>query len=249
MPDSLASADFYFDPICPWAYQASKWIREVRAQNRLQINWRFFSLGEVNRSDDAPHEWERRWGWGWSLMRVGATLRRADPALLDRWYAEVGHRFHEESIPVYRYHQAREAAVDLGVADQFDAALEDPTTHDEVREDHTYVVENFSAFGVPTLVLPGGRCLFGPKITLAPTGADALRLWDLITTWVEIPNLFQLRKPMTKADLAAMDEVFDPYYRARAWGTTQRSVVEESASAEAGGGQACAVPSPAGPAR
>jgi hypothetical protein len=251
MSSSSPSVDFYFDPICPWAYQASKWARAVREQNGLRINWRFFSLGEINRTPDAPHEWERRWAWGWSLMRVGAMLRREDPDLLDLWCAETGRRFHEEAVPVYRYPQAREAAAELGLARQFDAALEDPTTHDDVRADHSYVVDTYSAFGVPTLVLDG-QAIFGPKITPAPTGADALRLWDVVTTWRQIPNLFQLRKPMTKADLAAMDEVFEPYYRSRAWGTTQHSVVEESAAPAAEGGEdgaVCAVPSATGPAQ
>lgn len=33
---------FHFDVMCPWAYEASVWIREVRGATDLQIDWRFF---------------------------------------------------------------------------------------------------------------------------------------------------------------------------------------------------------------
>ena len=49
MRDESLHIDFYFDLMCPWAYQTSKWIREVRQHNGLDIRWKFFSLEEVNR--------------------------------------------------------------------------------------------------------------------------------------------------------------------------------------------------------
>ena len=49
MQPEITSVDFHFDVMCPYAYQTSKWIRHVRSQNGIEINWRFFSLEEVNR--------------------------------------------------------------------------------------------------------------------------------------------------------------------------------------------------------
>ena len=77
------SVDFHFDVMCPFAYQTSKWIREVRDRTGIEVNWRFFSLEEVNRAEGKKHPWEREWSYGWSMMRVGALLRREDMALLD----------------------------------------------------------------------------------------------------------------------------------------------------------------------
>ena len=77
--------------MCPFAYQTSLWIRDVRAQLGIAVDWRFFSLEEVNRVEGKKHPWERDWSYGWSLMRIGALLRRIDPELLDRWYAAIGH--------------------------------------------------------------------------------------------------------------------------------------------------------------
>ncbi len=98
MPEAItgqpAAVDFHFDIMCPWAYQASLWMRDVRDQLGLQVGWRFFSLEEINRAEGKKHPWEREWSYGWSMMRVGALLRRLDPALLDRWYYAAGTALH-----------------------------------------------------------------------------------------------------------------------------------------------------------
>ena len=67
---------WFFDPMCPYAYQASRWIRDVRTQTPLDITWRFFSLEDINREDGKKHPWERPWSYGWGQMRVGALIRR-----------------------------------------------------------------------------------------------------------------------------------------------------------------------------
>ena len=51
--------EFHFDPMCPFAYQTSLWIRDVREQVGIGVNWRFFSLEEVNRAEGKKHPWER----------------------------------------------------------------------------------------------------------------------------------------------------------------------------------------------
>jgi predicted DsbA family dithiol-disulfide isomerase len=71
-PSTPMKVDFHFDVICPWAYQTSHWMREVRDRLGLEVDWRFFSLEEVNRLEGKKHPWEREWSYGWSMMRVGA---------------------------------------------------------------------------------------------------------------------------------------------------------------------------------
>ncbi|MFN5603695.1 MAG: DsbA family protein, partial [Actinomycetes bacterium] len=53
--DQVKRIDFYFDPMCPYAYQTSLWIRDVRRQNGLHIDWKFFSLEEINRPEGKKH--------------------------------------------------------------------------------------------------------------------------------------------------------------------------------------------------
>jgi hypothetical protein len=119
---------FHFDPMCPFAYQASRWIREVRALTGLSIDWRFFSLEEINRAEGKKHPWERPWSYGWSLMRIGAALRRRDPALLDEWYAVTGRLLHEQGGKPHDPEVARELLAGLGAGPDF---LVDPPAGDE----------------------------------------------------------------------------------------------------------------------
>ncbi len=130
----MTTVDFHFDPLCPFAYQTSVWIRDVRAQLGITINWRFFSLEEINLVAGKKHPWERDWSYGWSLMRIGALLRRTNMSLLDRWYAAIGHELHTLGGKPHDPAVARRLLCDVGVnAAILDAALDDPTTHDDVR--------------------------------------------------------------------------------------------------------------------
>ena len=214
--------DFHFDVICPWAYQTSHWMREVRDRLGLEVDWRFFSLEEVNRLEGKKHPWEREWSYGWSMMRVGALLKREDPALNDAWYLKAGTALHVEGRKPHEPAVARallaEMDLDPGIVDE---ALADPTTHDAVRADHERVI-GLGGWGVPTLVFPGADDdeslkLFGPVLIDPPTGEAADRLWALVVSWLEFPQLYELQRPTMPSDLAAIGKVFQPYIEARDW--------------------------------
>ena len=120
--------DFHFDVMCPFAYQTSKWIREVRAQLGLTINWKFFSLEEINRREGRKHPWERDWSYGWSMMRIGALLRRTSMDDLDRWYQRAGRALHEEGFKPHDPLVARHLLEELGLDPTIvDAAIADQT--------------------------------------------------------------------------------------------------------------------------
>jgi predicted DsbA family dithiol-disulfide isomerase len=212
--------DFHFDPMCPWAYQGSLWIREVRRQTALDISWRFFSLEEINLEPGKKHPWEREWSYGWSQMRVGARLRRDGQDAVDRWYEAVGHAFFVDGRHTHDPRVHREVMTEAGFDPALvDEALADATTTDEVLADHRRVTAGLGAFGVPTIVFPDGNAVFGPIILPAPIGAAALRLWDLLLAYNEFPNLWELRHPRSGSDLETMAETFRPYLEARAWKT------------------------------
>ena len=100
------------------------------------------------------------------------------------------------------------------------AAIDDPTTGDEVRADHEAVVA-LGGWGVPTLVFGGEQAFFGPVLIDPPTGDAALRLWRAVTAWLEFPHLYELQRPKQRADLAAIATTFRPYLEARDWVTIQ----------------------------
>ena len=222
-----ASVDFHFDLMCPYAYQTSLWIREVRARTGLEINWRFFSLEEINRAEGKKHPWEREWSYGWSMMRVGALLRRQSMDLLDAWYASAGRALHAEGRKPHRPEVARQILAELGLDPALvDAAMADPTTGDEVHAEHRRVVAA-GGFGVPTLFFPDGQCLFGPVLTDPPSGEEAERLWDLVAAWMAFPHLYEIQRPKGRADADAITAAFRPYLAGRDWVSINRGAVVE----------------------
>jgi 2-hydroxychromene-2-carboxylate isomerase len=219
-PDRVA---FYFDPICPWAYQTSLWIREIRERTGVAVEWRFFSLEEINRPDGKRHPWERPIAYGWTPMRVGAWLRRLDPELHDQWYQVCGRALHEDGRRPYEPAVAAELLASIGAPDgTWEAALADPTTHDDVRADHEGAVATWGGFGVPMIVFPWGRAVFGPCVAPAPTGDEAVALWGLTVAWARMPYAFELKQPKTPDHLRAIGELFAPYLTSRQWQTIQR---------------------------
>jgi 2-hydroxychromene-2-carboxylate isomerase len=221
VPD-ITSVDFHFDIMCPWAYQASIWIRDVRDQLGLDVGWRFFSLEEINRAEGKKHPWEREWSYGWSMMRVGALLRRMDPALLDRWYLAAGTALHVQGRKPHRREVAAELLAGLGLDPALvDAAIDDPSTGAAVKADHDRVT-SLGGWGVPTLVFDGDRALFGPVLIEPPTGPAAIRLWHLVTGWLEFPAVYEVQRPKTDQDLHAIAATFRPYLQARDWITIQK---------------------------
>ncbi len=227
MRDDVHEIDFFFDPMCPWAYQTSLWIREVRRLNGLEIHWRFFSLEETNRPEGKKHPWERELAYGWSPMRVAAHLRRRDESLCDAWYLACGRALHEEARKPHDPEIARELLVEIGArADDWDVAIADPTTHDDVRADHEFAVRELAGFGVPILLFPSSdqrpaKAVFGPVVVPAPMGDQALALWDVTVAYTRIDGLYEIKTPKRQEDLEAIARHFTPYFRGRDWQSIQ----------------------------
>lgn len=229
-PVRPTTVDFHFDVLCPWAYQTSLWIRDVRDQLDITVNWKFFALEEVNRVDGKKHPWEREWSYGWSILRIAALLGRIDPNHVDDWYAVTGRSLHVDGMKIHEPAVARalmdEIGLDPGLVDR---AIADPTTHDAVKADHDKVV-GADGFGVPTLFFPGvdgepEQTIFGPVLIDPPRGEAALRLWDVVCGWLEFPHLYEIQRPKTNEDERLIGQTFKPYMEARDWVSINRGKV------------------------
>jgi 2-hydroxychromene-2-carboxylate isomerase len=215
---------FYFDPMCPWAFQTSRWIRTVRAATDLSIEWKFFSLEEVNRVDGKKHPWERPWSFGFGQMRVGALIRREEGNdAVDRWYDAVGHAFFYDGVKTHvpEHHAAVIAAAGFDPT-YVERAIDDPSTLEEVRDEHLAAAAELGAHGVPTIVFhPGEYAVYGPVVVPAPEGDEAIALWDLVSALPRFPHLYELRHPKTADDLLHIGEQFHTYLTTRDWNTVE----------------------------
>jgi 2-hydroxychromene-2-carboxylate isomerase len=191
----METIQFYFDPLCPWAWQGAVWIREVSAVRQIEVEWRLFSLFLINEHHEefGPDVRARML----SGLRVLALVRReqGNEAAGDL-YRAMGQRLHEaRPKPEMSPELLREALASCAMEPSvLDAALSDPSTEDEVVSEHEAVVERVGAFGVPTIVLPSGRGIFGPVKAVAPIGEDAGELWDHVRWLAEQEDFFELKR-------------------------------------------------------
>ncbi len=188
----MAALTFYFDPLCPWTWRTSQWVREARLHRPIDVAWKFFSLAESNNMPDPL--WR-------APLRVAALARRGGGnEAVDRFYLAVGRAIHDGGANI-REEGAIEGAIGRALGETgldrslLGQALDDSTTMDDVLADHREAVERFQAYGVPWLVLEGQEFGFnGPIITDAPGGETAGELWDHMSWVLTQPYFYEFKR-------------------------------------------------------
>ena len=184
---------FHFDPSCPWAWQTSKWMREVTKVRDVEIEWSFFSLLLNNKPETKPlQDPEAK---GTAALRALALVRRNEGnETTGDLYRAIGERVHDNGED-FTPNLVRAALADVGLDPELvDRALADSVTVKEITQEHEAVANEVGCFGVATLVLPSGEGMFGPVITLAPTGEDAGELWDHFEWLTKQDYFFEMKR-------------------------------------------------------
>lgn len=186
---------FYFDPLCPWAWLTSLWVREVRRHRPLDVEWKFFSLAGVNEREDKWH----------GPLRIAALARReGGNDAVDRAYLALGRLFHERADSFDLIDSLAEAArpylEDVGLDPALATrALQDESTVSEVIDEQQDAVDRLGAFGVPWIVVGDEEYgFFGPVINEALKGEEALALWEHFRFVGTRPYLFELKRGRKK---------------------------------------------------
>jgi len=182
---------FHFDPRCPWAWQASKWIREVETVRDVEVEWCLFSLEVVNGDLDT----EALLKEGDALRTLALARRIEGNAAVGRVYQALGERVHERPRERMGDRPIRAALGEAGFDPSlFDEATADVSTNQDVRDEHDAAVAEVGAFGVPVTVLPSGEGMFGPVISTAPSGDAAGQLWDHVEWLIRQEGFFELKR-------------------------------------------------------
>jgi 2-hydroxychromene-2-carboxylate isomerase len=190
--DEPRTVRFYFDPRCPWAWQTSKWIREVATVRPVAIEWRLFSLALIAGSrTDLLDPRER----GAHALRTLALVGREHPnERVGELYGALGERGHDRKEGLAAA-AVRLALADIGLDESYvDRAWADDGTIDLIAADHEDAVNAVGAFGVPTIVLPSGRGIFGPVISVPPGPEESGELWDRVEWLTERGYFFELKR-------------------------------------------------------
>jgi predicted DsbA family dithiol-disulfide isomerase len=199
----LTVVDFWFDPICPWAWIASRWMHEVEKVRPVTTLWHVMSLSVLNEGRELPEQYQELMRTGWGPVRICiAAEQQHGPEVLGPLYTALGTRFHLEKAP--RERATYEAALaEAGLPAEL-AAAADSTEYDKaLRASHMEGIERVGYdVGTPVISV-NGLSVFGPVVSPIPRGEAAARLWDGVLLMAGTDGFFELKRSRTR------DPIFD----------------------------------------
>jgi 2-hydroxychromene-2-carboxylate isomerase len=194
-----ATADMWFDPLCPWAWITSRWLLEVEQVRDVEIRFHVMSLSVLNEGRDLPEQYQDLMAKGWGPVRVCIAVERAHGGeTLAKLYTALGNRIHLRKEELGRDLLVG-ALTDVGL-DPSLADAADSTEYDEaLRASHEAGMRPVGTdVGTPVIHAPGpdGKpiAFFGPVITPAPKGEAAGRLWDGVLLVAGTPGFYELKR-------------------------------------------------------
>lgn len=211
-----ADIHFYFDPVCPFAWLTSKWVRLVQSQRDVTVDWRFISLRQINAHVDYdshfPPDYEAGHMAGLRLLRVlDRTREEHGRDMVGTLYAALGARIFD--TPALADRGADETGLDVrgtaafvgpvldevGLARDLLQALDDPN-HDFQIQAESDEALSLTGKDVGTPIIhfqpPGGTAFFGPVISRLPDAGDAVRLWDHVVALASFPGFAELKRSL-----------------------------------------------------
>jgi hypothetical protein len=206
---TAADLTFYFDPVCPFAWMTSKWVRQVATQREYAVDWRFISLRLLNAHVDYaaqfPPDYEAGHTDGLRLLRVTARARAEHGrAVIGPLYEAFGRRIFEVEAPPGSGRRgtrelAEPALSEAGLPVSLVDALDDASWDEEIQtETDEALALTGKDVGTPILHFrpPEGVAFFGPVISRLPDDAQAVALWDHVVGLASFPGFAELKRSL-----------------------------------------------------
>ncbi|MER7176220.1 mycothiol-dependent nitroreductase Rv2466c family protein [Streptomyces mesophilus] len=197
------TADFWFDPLCPWAWMTSRWMLEVEKVRPVEVRWHVMSLSVLNENrDDLPEQYKELLEKGWGPVRVVTAAKELHgDDVVGPLYTAIGTRFHNRGEGA-NLEAVAAALEEVGLpADLIEYA--DKDTYDtELRASHKEGIDKVGQdVGTPVIAVPGADgeqiAFFGPVVTPAPQGEAAARLWDGTLLVASTPGFYEIKRTRT----------------------------------------------------
>jgi 2-hydroxychromene-2-carboxylate isomerase len=205
MPEQeFTPVDFWFDPICPWAWIASRWLLEVAKLRPVRPRWHVMSLSVLNGAKpDLPERYVELLAEGWGPVRVCiAAEQKAGPEILGPLYTALGTRFHHDKAPLERA-TIEAALAEVGLPADLADAMDSAEFDEALRASHADGMDRVGyEVGTPVISI-NGNSFFGPVISPIPRGEAAARLWDGVMLVTKTDGFFELKRSRTR------DPIFD----------------------------------------
>ncbi len=188
------TADFWFDPICPWAWITSRWLLQVQRVRPVTPRWHVMSLAVLNEGRDMPEEYRQVMDEAWGPVRVcvAAAQRHGDEVLLPL-YTALGTRFHHEKRPKDR-ETISAALAEAGLSADLADAMTTTAYDAALRVSHEAGISRVGMdVGTPVIAV-GDTAFFGPVVSPAPRGEAAGRLWDGVLLVAGTDGFYELKR-------------------------------------------------------
>ncbi|WP_329132052.1 DsbA family protein [Streptomyces sp. NBC_01476] len=201
-------ADFWFDPLCPWAWMTSRWMLEVEKVRPVEVRWHVMSLAVLNEDklDTLPEQYSTFLKEAWGPVRVVIAARELHgDEVLGKLYTALGTRYHNQGLPKTRETMVaalEEAGLPASLADYADSDTYDT----ELRASHKEGIDKVGQeVGTPVIAVPGSDgeqiAFFGPVVTPAPRGEEAAKLWDGTLMVASIPGFYEIKRTRTQGPI------------------------------------------------